>query len=463
MNEKTTKPEESAGTGRRKRVAPTIDLTATEVPPATRVPPVTSEADPPPPNPSVEEAPVHALPISEIAPPNEPPFDDPPPGGDVSPEQPGRRGSESSAANAPDSATSESTGGEAPKRPGFMLSASVLAAGFIGAAAMSVILAGLWLAGLLPMHATELTATRARLTALEMQVQELQKRSAVAAGGTQVEDTKTVEALVQRIDAADNAIKSLGVSLSALNQRSDEVAGKATQAQQRADAADKTVTDLRASLQDVSKTAGAPPADLEPLQQRIAALEQQASAAKSEIARVADLASASDRSARRALSAAVLRDAVLRGAPFDDELAQAKSLGADATLLAPLQPFASTGVPSDEVLAQELSAILPGMEKAAAPAPTGGFLQRLQANASRLVRVRPVDAPAGDDPTTVLARLDVDAAHADINAALADLDKLTDAQRGPAQAWIEKARNRQAALAAVRQFAADAARSFGSR
>ena len=46
---------------------------------------------------------------------------------------------------------------------------------------------------------------------------------------------------------------------------------------------------------------------------------------------------------------------------------------------------------------------------------------------------------------------------------LTDLGKLTEAQRAPAQAWIAKANNRQAALAASRQFAADAARSLGSR
>jgi hypothetical protein len=43
MNDKRATPDSPAGKGRRKRAAPTIDLTATEVPP------VTSEADPPPP------------------------------------------------------------------------------------------------------------------------------------------------------------------------------------------------------------------------------------------------------------------------------------------------------------------------------------------------------------------------------------------------------------------------------
>jgi CBS-domain-containing membrane protein len=70
-----------------------------------------------------------------------------------------------------------------------------------------------------------------------------------------------------------------------------------------------------------------------------------------------------------------------------------------------------------------------------------------------------VDAPLGDDPAAVLARIEVEAA--DIDSALADLGKLADATRAPAQAWIAKAQARQAALTAARQFAADTARALG--
>ena len=103
------------------------------------------------------------------------------------------------------------------------------------------------------------------------------------------------------------------------------------------------------------------------------------------------------------------------------------------------------------------------LKMSGAQAPDGGFLERLQANAGKLVHIRPVDAPPGDDPSAVLARLEIDAAKADIPAALADLGKLTAATRAPAQAWIAKAQARQAALAAARQFAADTARALGPR
>ena len=94
----------------------------------------------------------------------------------------------------------------------------------------------------------------------------------------------------------------------------------------------------------------------------------------------------------------MLRDAVLVGAPFADELAAVKSLGGDDKALAPLAPFATTGVPTAQSLAHELHALLPAMLKiSGASAPEGGFLERLQANAGKLVRIRPVTAPTGDD------------------------------------------------------------------
>ena len=452
MTEKRPSPDAAAGKSRRKRAAPTIDLTATDVTPAT------SEANPPsPPEPAAaREPPVEEARAQEA----------PRAGDDVSPP--------------PTAAKAK------PSLPnGFGISMSTLAAGVAGAAVMAILLLTLWLTGLLPVRFAALTMTRARVTALEMQLQDLQKRPAPTADNAA--DSKVIDALTQRvakleeslaklpasdpakdsalaerITAADNAMKSLGVALAALNRRSDDIAANAAQARDRAEAAEKAAADLRATLQDVSKaaSAGASTADLAPLQQRIAALEQSAQTASAEIAK----ASASDAAARLALSTATLRDAVLRGALFAGELAQAKSLGADDKTLAPLTPFAATGVPAEKTLADELRALLPGMIKAAgAPPASAGFLERLQANASQLVRIRPVDAPPGDDAVAVLSRLDVDAARADIAAALANLGKLSEAQRAPAQSWIAKANSRQSALAAARQTAADAAHALGSR
>jgi len=223
-----------------------------------------------------------------------------------------------------------------------------------------------------------------------------------------------------------------------------------------------TVTELRGSVQDVSKTAnaGISATELDALRKRVAALEQSTKVASDEIAKTG----ASDAAARLALSAAALRDTVMSGAPFAPSLAQAKSLGADANLLVALEPFAATGLPTPAALSQELRARLPAMIKTTeTTASGGGFLEKLQANASNLVRVRPVGAPSGDDSAAVLARVEAAAANADIGVALAELGKLPDATRAPAQAWIAKANARQSALSAARTLVAETARSLGSK
>jgi len=414
MADKRTTPEvpegaqqaapQDAGSGprRRKRVAPTIDLTATEMPSPEAAP--TPRSDPPP------------------APAQEPP---------------------------------------AEARSGGPISLATLVAGVAGAATVTLVLVALWLAGLLPVRTVVSTDTGAQVSvdtkaidALTLRVSKIEGTiSKLPAGDAGV---------AERLAAADSAMKSLGIALTALNRRSDDTAATASQARERADAAAKAVTDLRASVQDAAKnsSAGISPAELDALQKRMAALEQSAKAARDDIAK----ASSADISARLALSAAGLRDAVASGAPFAAELALAKSLGADDKVLVPLAPFAATGVPTPPVLAQELRALLPAMLKiSGAQAPEAGFLERLQANAGKLVRVRPVDAPPGDDASAVLARIEIDAAKADIAAALADLGKLADATRAPAQAWFAKAQARQAALAAARQYAADTARALGPR
>jgi hypothetical protein len=386
------------GPRRKKRAAPTIDLTATETPqPEAASPP---KPDPPPP-------------------------------------------------------------AQEPPAAGGPISMATLAAGVAGAVTVTLVLFALWLTGLVPVRYAASTDTGAQVPADTKAIDTLTQR--VSQIEAAISKLPTSDAgVAERLNAADNAMKSLGIALTALNRRSDDIAAIASQARERADAAAQAVAELRASVQEAAKnsSAGISPGELDALQKRIAALEQSAKAARDDIAR----ASSADIAARLALSAAGLRDAVASGAPFAAELAQAKLLGADDKVLVPLAPFAAAGVPTAPALAQELRALLPAMLKiSGAQAPEGGFLERLQANAGKLVRVRPVDAPPGDDASALLARLEIDAVKADIAAALADLGKLADATRAPAQDWINKANARQAALAAARQYAADTARALGPR
>ena len=265
--------------------------------------------------------------------------------------------------------------------------------------------------------------------------------------------------VADRLTAADSAMKSLGIALAAINKRSDDAAANAKQAEERAAAAEKAVSDLRDSVQSAKQQASAAvdAGQLAAVQQRVAALEQSMKDARAQLAANAT----SDQAARLALSAAALRDAVERGAPYQAEFAQAKALGADDSALAPLASLAASGVPSQQALARALNDLMPALVKAAGvqDAP-GGFLDRLQANASSLVRISPVNAPPGDKPSDVLARIEVAATHDDIAAALDDIGKLPEAARERAADWVNKATARQKALAAARAFASDAARGL---
>ncbi len=97
------------------------------------------------------------------------------------------------------------------------------------------------------------------------------------------------------------------------------------------------------------------------------------------------------------------------------------------------------------------------MQRAAGTATRdGGILDRLQANAEKLVRIRPIEGVPGEDANAILSRIEVKAAHGDIAGALAELAKLPPSVRAPALAWIAKAEARGKAVDASRRLAAEA-------
>jgi hypothetical protein len=314
-----------------------------------------------------------------------------------------------------------------------------------GAILVLLIAAGLWSAGMmLPRDTAAPVAARADNAATD----------ALAARLAKVESARAIPqidpTLAARIATGEAETKSLADSVAAINRRLDNVEGAVRDARNRADEASAAADAARrAGQSNVQK------ADLDALANRIGALERSVKALGDDLAK--RTSSADDRAARLVVAAQSLRAAVERGDPFGPELAAVKALGADANMLSPLAPLAAAGVPSAASLSRELSALTPGMRRAAGAVPGGGgFLDKLQANAEKLVRIRPIDAPAGDDPDAVISRVDADAARADIAGALAEIAKLPEDARGLADAWIAKAQARNAANAAARRIAADA-------
>src|SRR5262249_23193910 len=125
-------------------------------------------------------------------------------------------------------------------------------------------------------------------------------------------------------------------------------------------------------------------------------------------------------------------------------------------------PYAASGLPSVASLARELTGLLGALAQGSGTAPReGGILERLQANAERLVRIRPLDEPPGDDPAAVLTRIEQRGAQADIPGVLAKIANRPARARAPAQAGPARAQARLAALAASRRFATDAYAALG--
>jgi hypothetical protein len=439
MADETLPPPGAPGQPDRRRPAPTIDLKATEI--ASReiagdAPPAAAAPDP---------EPVIATP---------------------SPDDTAARTPPKSAAHRSLSALAAS------------MSWPLVGAGIAGAlVALGIVGVVAWATD----RGSELDAAAARIAQLERQVADLAGRApAEAANAARARDLadrlqkleaqttaqaaaapRPDPALAGRTAAAEAQLKSLGETLGALAQRSDRAA-----AANAAALSELTAKLARAdppgsqSSEAANAAAAANAAMLATLANRIDALEEGAKGAQDKLAaevatRVAE--SADDRGMRTAVIAGALLAAVERGDPFAAELKAARQHAADAEALAPLESFAASGVPGTAALARELASLEPALRQAAGAAPPeGGFLEKLQANAERLVRIRPVEEVAGDDPSTIIARAQIKAERGDVAGALMELGTLAASVRAPAQAWIAKAQAREAAVAASRGFAAAA-------
>jgi hypothetical protein len=267
----------------------------------------------------------------------------------------------------------------------------------------------------------------------------------------------TDPAVANRIALLEGEVKALAERIGVLGRRSDEIAAMAGEARASAKALASALAELKASQ---SKAGLLEQGDIDPLARRIVALEKSAKAMQVELDRRRG-DSGADRSLRLVVVANALNAAVESGRPYAAELAAAKAL-ADPNKLAPLDPYAKAGVPSAEMLSRELLLLLPSLTKAIGTSrENGGFLDRLQANARKIVRVRPVDEVPGDDPQAILARIETRAEKADLAGVLADFAKLPEAARAPAKAWIAKVEARAAAIALSRGFAASALAAIG--
>jgi hypothetical protein len=271
------------------------------------------------------------------------------------------------------------------------------------------------------------------------------------------------------------AVDDLAARLAGLESKVAAPAAAATPdptAAARAEALEKSLTALRGELANQRAQAdrlasaigevksapreAAPPPDLSAVNERIAQIERTVRAQSAEIIKESGKP-ADDVALRRVVAAALLDVLVRTGDPYPAAMAAAKTLAPNPDALKPLEGFAASGVPSAASLSRELLTLVPKLSPPTPDNPTTGtgIVDRLQAGAAKLVRIERSDA-VGNDRGAVVARVTAAALRNDFNEARRELKTLEPADRAAAQAWLDKADARDAALAASRQFASEA-------
>ncbi|MDI1264005.1 MAG: hypothetical protein PS018_12195 [bacterium] len=258
-------------------------------------------------------------------------------------------------------------------------------------------------------------------------------------------------AAAARVDGLEKSLASLRSELAAARAQNDKLASAINDVKSapRADGAPAPAPDLSAVDERIAKVESL-------LRTQGAAIAQQGS--KLADTKAADAKPADDLPLRRVVAAALLDVLVRVGDPYPAALSATKALAANPDALKPLDQFAEKGVPNANRLSTELLALVPKLLPAAPQetATTGsGIVGKLQAGAARLVKIERTDT-VGNDRGAVVARITAAALRNDFNEARRELKMLDAADRAAAQAWLDRADARDAALAASRQFAADA-------
>ncbi len=394
----TTAPADS---GRPKRAPPTIDLEATEV---SRTP-----ADPPP----SDESDAASEPAADA------------------PHEASKSDASEPAADGPPAAPPRSSRG----------TTAVIAA-LVGAlAACGIIGAAVWagwpaIAPPPPPAVAPAAPDTARLDALTQRLAALEARPAPTPSAA------SDAAQTARLDALEQTAETLRGDVATLRTE---------------------VGQLTAALNDVKTAAPAPAAapDLSGITTRLGQLESTTRALSTEAAQP-HAAPFDDKPLRRILAVTLLDRLVRQGDSYVAALAAAKPLVPQPEALKPLERFAASGVPSANVLSKQLltqvAAITPAEPK---PPENAGILERLQAGAERLVRIRRTETPVGAGPGDIVHRAAAAARRDDIASARRELGTLPAADRAPFQSWLDLVDARDAALAASRQLAADAVAALG--
>ncbi len=216
--------------------------------------------------------------------------------------------------------------------------------------------------------------------------------------------------------------------------------------------------------------------DLGPLQTHIDAVEKKLGSVEAALAAPKDdIRAQQDREnaasqieqGARAQAVAIVAESLLqrvdRGAPYQGDFAALEALGVGQAELAPLRPFAATGVTSPRQLAEQFSSLASNVAIIEEAAEDASLLNRLAREASHLVRIRRVGDvdPKDDDAPALVARIENALARLDVEEAFSVWTQLPAAAKAKSASWGEAVKARIDAVNAARSLEADAVAALG--
>lgn len=307
-----------------------------------------------------------------------------------------------------------------------------------------------------PPLAAEVQALANAVSAVEADIAEAQQaREALA----QLVDDYRFEAIAEGAVAGDpEAAARLSADLAVLSQRIAVLEAEDDRNEIAALGAAIDGMRLRIAALEDALNDGA----LSSFQAELAALGDELAVLSEQTAAIAANAETLDqtRAAARSLAIANLGFVVESGRPFVAELAMLSELGIEADGLAPLDPFARSGVASVAMLADSFPAVADAILSAEREAdPDAGFWDRLWDNARGAILIEPAEPTEGTDPPAIVSRMRAAVAEGDLATALTERAGLNEAGLAASAAWAAEAERRVALDTALTEIAETVFRS----
>ncbi|MFL5157456.1 MAG: mitofilin family membrane protein [Microvirga sp.] len=312
-------------------------------------------------------------------------------------------------------------------------------------------------------------ALEGRLQALETARGELDQRLQAVQGTAQQAATQAQDALNRPAPEApqpspqnEAALTDLSNRFSTLEEQVRANAQNATNAASVTQELDRRIADLDRRFADQDRRYGEAERRLGEAERRFADTDRRFTEQEQRLATLSQQAAENTRNAEAAsqtgtkvVLAGRLNDALKSGTPYTQVLDGVKKAGADASRVAPLEPFAQQGAPTVATLAHSFEPVETAILRESR-GPAEGWTDRLLRMADRVVTVKPVNEPGSTGVPALVARIRQALERGDVVEAAAAWNALPEPSRRLSEDWGRQVRAVAEAHQAAQAISADA-------